>query len=236
MHTLRYHLGDESFFELLKRWAYSDSTDFDNTNGRLCRILSTDDMKELAQEITNRDLEPFFEVFFREIDYPSLNVTRKSDSTIFSWETENNIKLDVNIPVLVNGEELQVEMIEGQGVLNILLDDNLVIDPNGWLLMNNNSITGVNENIAQVKNYSLEQNFPNPFHLSTTIKFTIPEFQLVTLKVYNLQGIEVLTLLNKVLNPGIHEVSLNGNKLISGTYFYRLQAGDFLQTKSLIVN
>ncbi|NOQ26565.1 MAG: T9SS type A sorting domain-containing protein [Bacteroidales bacterium] len=237
LHTLRYHLGDESFFELLKRWAYSDSTDFDNTKGRLCRVLSTDDMKELAQEITNRDLEPFFEVFFREVAYPSLNVLRKSDSTIFTWETENNIKLDVNIPVLVNGEELQVEMIEGQGALNILLDDDLVIDPNGWILMNTPSITvGINENIAQIKNYNLAQNYPNPFHISSTIKFTIPEFQFVTLKVYNLQGVEVLTLINEELNPGIHEVSLNGNKLISGTYFYRLQAGEFLKTKSLIVN
>ena len=76
IHTLRYHLGDSTFFDLFKRWAYPDTNDYDNTNGRQCRILSTDDMKNEAELITGKELDPFFNVFFREASYPKLNIVR----------------------------------------------------------------------------------------------------------------------------------------------------------------
>ena len=164
MHTLRYHLGDDAFFNLFKRWAYTDSTDFDNTNGRLCRIVSTDDMKNLAEEITERDLDPFFEVFFREAAYPVLNVVREIDSANFSWETETNVLLDVNIPIVINGNNHIVEMIDGVGSFTVSINDVLEIDPKQWILMANPSIvTYINGELVQNIDYQLEQNYPNPF-------------------------------------------------------------------------
>ncbi len=236
MHTLRYHLGDDSFFSLLKRWAYPDPEDLDNTRGRLCRIVSTDDLKEQAETETGLDLDPFFEVFFREAAYPVLDVQRHTDTTFFVWESESNVGLDLDIPVLVNSVEQRVEMLDGKGKLVIPSDDILVIDPDKWLLMDTAIVTGgIANNIAQSMNYGLEQNYPNPFHLTSTIGFTLPESQYVTLKVYDSLGKEILTLISEELLRGKHQVHLNGDQLSRGIYFYTLKAGTYTKTLSLLI-
>jgi len=131
MHTLRYHLGDNAFFNLLKRWAYPDS----NSTGIPCRIMSTDDIKNHAEEVTGLDLDPFFEVFFREALYPVLKVYRENDNAAFVWTTQNNVPLDLDIPILVNGSPVTVAMTNGTGTAAIAMNDNLVIDPQKWILM-----------------------------------------------------------------------------------------------------
>lgn len=236
MHTFRYHLGDEVFFNLLKRWAYPDSTDFDNTNGRLCRIVTTDDLKDQAEEETGRELDPFFEVFFRQAAYPILHVVREINETTFTWETENNILLDVNIPILVNGATQTIEMIDGQGSSPMSINDNLIIDPNHWILMAEPSIVvSVDEISTQNIDYQLYQNYPNPFNLSSTLKFSIPTSEFVTLKIFDIFGNEVNTLVDKELSSGVYEISLDGICRTSGTYFYRLKAGNYFETKRFII-
>lgn len=236
MHTLRYHLGDDVFFNLFKRWVYPDSTDYDNTNGRLCRILSTEDMKEQAEEVTGLDLEPFFEAFFREAAYPILHVVREINETTFTWETENNIPLDVDIPIRVNGSDETVVMTAGQGSAAVSTGDIMVIDPKKWILMAVPSIiVSVNDDLVKTNDYRLEQNYPNPFNLLTTIKFSLPKSQFVTLKVFDMFGSEIRTLINGEQTQGNHEISFDGSNLTSGTYFYRLQAGNFMETKRIVV-
>ena len=236
MHTLRYHLGDELFFELFVRWAYPDSTDFDNTNGRQCRILSTDDMKEQAEEVTGIELDPFWDVFFREASYPDLNVVRGYDETTFTWDTENNVLLDVDIPIRVNGVDQIVEMTDGYGVAAILPDDILVIDPKKWILMAQPSIiTSIEDGISSEQDHWLEQNYPNPFSHSTTIEYSITEPQFVTLKVFDIYGNLIANLVNEEQGSGKHEVIFDGSKLSNGTYFYRLQADDYVQTRRLVL-
>lgn len=237
MHTLRYHLGDESFFNLFKRWLYPDSTDYDNTNGRLCRILSTDDMKVQAEEVTGVDLDPFFDVFFREAAFPVLHVLREINEATFTWETENNVLLDVNIPIFVNGTDQVVEMTYGQGSIAISINDTLVIDPQKWIFMAPPSIvTSVEDDLTKITDYQLEQNYPNPFSFTTTIKFSIPKSQFVTLKIFDIQGNEIITLVNGKQSPGIYVVEFDGSNLTTGKYFYRLQAGDYSETKSFVFN
>jgi aminopeptidase N len=236
MHTLRYHLGDEAFFDLLKRWAYPDPEDPDNTNGRQCRILTTDDLKDQSEEVTGIELDPFFEVFFREASYPVLHVVRELDETQFSWDTETGILLDVNIPVLVNGEEFTVEMVDGQGNLAIALEDVLMIDPNKWILMAPPSITvSVNEFNSDQIEISLEQNYPNPFAKSTIIRYSIVKPQWVSLKVFDSLGNKVLTLFDEKKAPGEYVVELDSGFLTNGSYFYRLDAENGSVTKKLIV-
>jgi dipeptidyl aminopeptidase/acylaminoacyl peptidase len=83
--------------------------------------------------------------------------------------------------------------------------------------------------------YKLEQNYPNPFNPSTIIKFQVPSSNLVSLKVYDILGREVATLVNEVKQPGSYEVTWNATAYASGVYFYRLKAGDFAQTKKLLL-
>jgi len=88
--------------------------------------------------------------------------------------------------------------------------------------------------------YELSQNFPNPFNPSTTISYSIPknvksEMSKVKLIVYDILGNEVATLVNELKNAGFYEVSFDGSKLSSGTYFYTLQSGNFTETKKLLL-
>jgi len=236
MHTLRYHLGDELFFELLERWAYPDSTDYDNTNGRQCRILSTEDMKDQAEDVTGIELDPFWDVFFREASYPFLDVVRGFEETSFTWHTENSVLLDVDVPIKVNGIDRVVEMTDGFGTAAIFPDDLLVIDPKKWILMADPSIiTSIGDDFAKGKALKLDQNHPNPFTGSTTISYSVPEAQFVSLKVYDMIGNEVASLIDENQSPGNHEVVFDAKDLVGGTYFYCLQLDDLVQTKKMVL-
>jgi hypothetical protein len=91
------------------------------------------------------------------------------------------------------------------------------------------------ENISGVtpSNYSLEQNFPNPFNPSTTINFTIPNSEFVTLKVFNILGSEVATLVNENLSAGAYKYNFDAQNLASGVYLYELTAGNFREIKKM---
>jgi len=96
--------------------------------------------------------------------------------------------------------------------------------------------TAVKESpVEQPRFFSLEQNYPNPFNPSTTIEFSLPRSEYATLKIYNNMGAEVATLLTKPLAAGKHRVAWNAEKMTAGVYLYRLQAGDFVQTRKLVL-
>jgi hypothetical protein len=93
-----------------------------------------------------------------------------------------------------------------------------------------------NENeLGLPKEFSLEQNYPNPFNPSTNIEFALPEQAEVSLKVYNLLGREIYTLVSGKMNAGNHKVEFNASGLSTGLYFYRIQAGSFIQTKKMML-
>lgn len=83
--------------------------------------------------------------------------------------------------------------------------------------------------------FELEQNYPNPFNPTTTIRYSIPEMQQVTLQVHNSLGEIVSELVNGVQEGGMHEIKFNGSGAPSGVYFYSLASGSFYQTKKLIL-
>ncbi|MDP3582326.1 MAG: T9SS type A sorting domain-containing protein, partial [Ignavibacteria bacterium] len=101
-------------------------------------------------------------------------------------------------------------------------------------------ITDVKENPAIPTEFKLEQNYPNPFNPETTISYTIPsnvkgETINVTLKVYDVLGREITTLVSEYLKAGSYVKTLHATSLPSGVYFYRLQAGSFIQTKKMLL-
>ena len=83
--------------------------------------------------------------------------------------------------------------------------------------------------------FSLGQNYPNPFNPSTTIEFTLPKSENVELKVYNILGKEVATLVSNKLNQGNHTYTFDGMNLASGIYYYQLVAGDYREIKKMIL-
>lgn len=88
-------------------------------------------------------------------------------------------------------------------------------------------------NIGIPTKYSLSQNYPNPFNPTTKINFSIPENGMVTLKLFNIAGKEVMTLLNETKTAGHYTIDLNGNNLSTGVYYYGLTIGDFSIVKKM---
>jgi hypothetical protein len=96
--------------------------------------------------------------------------------------------------------------------------------------------TGINPVGGEVvKNYSLSQNYPNPFNPTTNIKFAIPSNGLVSLKVYNMLGKEVATLVNGNLSAGAYTYDFNASNLASGVYFYKLESANFSEVKKMML-
>jgi hypothetical protein len=83
--------------------------------------------------------------------------------------------------------------------------------------------------------FLLAQNYPNPFNPKSTIEYALPKQSYVTLKVYDLLGSNVQTLVDERQDAGLYEVQLNASGLASGVYFYHLQAGNFNQTRKLLL-
>ncbi len=99
----------------------------------------------------------------------------------------------------------------------------------------NSIVTSINYNNSLIaERYFLEQNYPNPFNPSTTISFSIPQSEFVTLKIYDVLGNEVATLVSQTLNKGHYSYKFDASKLSSGVYFYELKSGNFVQTKKMI--
>jgi hypothetical protein len=84
-------------------------------------------------------------------------------------------------------------------------------------------------------NFTLKQNYPNPFNPSTTIEFSIPKESFVTLKVYDLLGREVASLVNKELQAGSYKTQFDASNLASSVYLYQLNENGFVQTKKLML-
>ena len=112
---------------------------------------------------------------------------------------------------------------------------------NMWILkLDENGNADGNTAISHSKNesisgFSLSQNYPNPFNSSTIICFDVTKLSFVTLKIYNLLGQEIETLINRRLSPGVYKVKWTGKGLTSGIYFYHFEAGKFRETKKLIL-
>ena len=99
-----------------------------------------------------------------------------------------------------------------------------------------NSITSVKEIISEVPTgFSLFQNYPNPFNPSTKIRFSLSEFSHVLIKVYDILGNEIMSLVDEDKPAGVYEVLFDGKGLASGTYFYRITAGEFSETHKMVL-
>ena len=126
---------------------------------------------------------------------------------------------------------------QGNWILEV--SDDVAGDPGlilGWGLRFNNLTTSI-ENISTNTpgEFSLGQNYPNPFNPTTTIRIQVPKDNDVMIKVYDILGKEVATLLNQNMKSGTYEITFDGKSLSSGTYFYKMTAGNFTDIKKMVL-
>jgi hypothetical protein len=91
------------------------------------------------------------------------------------------------------------------------------------------------ENTNLPSEFALFQNYPNPFNLKTTIEFSLPRSSLVSLNIYNILGEEVAILVSEDLSAGKYKYNWDVSEMVSGVYLYRMTAGEFNQTKKIIL-
>jgi len=104
LHTLRNYLGDETFFTIFKRWAYPTEEMEKIKNGAQCRNATTDEFLEIAEKISNKKLNWFWEVYFRHASIPKLHYKQNDNEISFWWETENNSPFPLPIEIKIGNE------------------------------------------------------------------------------------------------------------------------------------
>lgn len=126
----------------------------------------------------------------------------------------------------------------GHGVANKTQMDSLILFASHFfyrLLTTTNIYDSVPYQHYNYENFNLFQNYPNPFNPATTIRFSIPKTEYITLKVFGVMGNEITTLVNGEMTAGEHSVIFDAKHLASGVYFYKLQAEKFIQVKRMIL-
>lgn len=138
--------------------------------------------------------------------------------------SEDSVSLTFNVSeILLNKDTVNVSSSEGDFLIT-------------FYVLGEDSTTSVNQNFINTPiQYELFQNYPNPFNPNTKITYSIPYSSFVSLKVYNILGKEIATLVNEEKTVGKYEVNFNAKNLSSGVYFYRIEAGKFLDTKKFIL-
>jgi hypothetical protein len=181
------------------------------------------------------------------VELTSFTGKAKKNVVILSWSTAtelNNLGFEIERKTI--GEYYTIGFVEGNGSTTEIQNYSYIdayaerginyyrlkqIDFNGSSSYSDE--IEVDNNIPNI--YSLEQNFPNPFNPSTKINYSITEKSFVSLKIYDVLGNEVSILVNEEKPAGCYDVEFNATGLPSGIYFYKLKAGQFLETKKMIL-
>lgn len=141
------------------------------------------------------------------------------------------------LDVLGNADSSNYYFIKGvDDVFTLTLDQN--IDRTLWYgveAYGNGVPTGVRRNTIEIGSFALDQNYPNPFNPSTVISYELSADNFVTLKVYDVLGREVKTLVSERENAGTHSLTLSADNLPSGIYFYKISSGNYVSTKKMLL-
>jgi len=157
----------------------------------------------------------------------SISLTRKASALSFSKE-------EVTLELLEAKAEAKASFtfnVDRDAPINKKDTIDFIISSSDGIMMTKSFIFSY----TGPKEFKLDQNFPNPFNPTTKIQYQIPQDAIVTLKVYDILGSEVATLVNEEQEAGYKEVQFNGVNFASGTYVYRLQAGDYVAIKKMLM-
>jgi len=142
-----------------------------------------------------------------------------------SWEE------DIMITNLLGGKTIKQIAILDE-VTGIVFGDslNIIFTTDSTLL------TAINEDGIHIHNYSLSNNYPNPFNPSTIIEYSLPQYGFVTLKIYDMLGKEIATLVNEEKPAGNYKFEFNASDLASGIYYYHITVGnEFAEIKKMVL-
>ncbi len=241
LNMLRYVLGDSLFFQTLmnyrNQFSYSTAT--------------TEDFKNVVSQTAGEDFSYFFNQWVYQPDHPvyiyNWKVTQnqnKYNLTFYLKQTQTHYsvyKMPVELKIQFPSSDTTVRVWNNQREQSFTFEFNdtinsVIFDPQNYILKQASrdiSLDVFQDNIPQ--KFELLQNYPNPFNSQTMIRFSIPGKDFVSIKLFDLNGNEIKTLVNGELNSGNYSITLDASQLSSGVYFYTMKTNSFKSTKKLVL-
>jgi len=243
LHMLRGIVGDSTFFNIMR--TYSDDPELKYG------VATTEDFQGVAESVSGEDLEYFFQEWIYGENFPTYSIGWNSsllngdiyNITLNIYQNVNTNPTYFKMPV-----QVQINTALGDTIVTLFNDaqtqnfqfqiigepQSIVFDPGSWILKNVGTVTLI-DNLETPIQFSLEQNYPNPFNPTTTIQYSIPSTEKVVLTVFNVLGQKVATLVNEIEEAGSYKKTFNAGALSSGTYLYKISAGNFVETRKMIL-
>ena len=134
LHALRWLIGDDAFFQTLRRLVYPDDAAAATTDGSAVRFAGTNDIIAVAERESGRELGWFFDVYVFQPVLPALVSAQIGDQLTLEWETPGALPFPLPIEVRINGQAHRVEMTDGRGAVRIPAGAEVAIDPDDWVL------------------------------------------------------------------------------------------------------
>lgn len=251
LHMFRYVMQDSSaFFDCIRGYAM-DTVNFKYKSG------VTDDFINKMNQMAGQDVSWFWNQWVKQPNHPVYqNYYQFLDIGSGNWSVSFQARqTQTNAPYFKMPLVLKISFQSGPDTsIRVMNDSNNQIwswafdrqpisfqfDPNNDIILKQGTtgpgvITGIGNENELPFYFRLSQNYPNPFNPNSRISYQIAEGSLVELKVFDIRGYEVITLVNEFQTPGIYEIDFDGSELSSGTYFYRLSAGEIFKVKKMIL-
>lgn len=246
LHQLRYVLGDTVFFSFIKSYAM-DTVNFKYKN------VVTQDFNNKLNAVTGQNYDWFF-LWLTQPNHPvyanGYNITNLGNGTyrvnFLAKQTQTNAAFfPMLLPLRFAFNDGTHDSVKVMNTVNNQLfsftfnkvPTSMQFDPwNMIVLKQATLVVGIENEYTELPGaYKIGQNYPNPFNPATSINYEIPKDSRVKITVYDIKGSEIQTLVNENKSAGRYTVNFNGANLTSGIYFYKIQAGDFNETRKMIL-
>ncbi|MCE1164773.1 MAG: T9SS type A sorting domain-containing protein [Bacteroidetes bacterium] len=245
LHLLRYTLGDSLFFAAMKSYA-TDTVNFKFKNSTIPDFFTK------IGSVAGQDLSWFYNAWIYQPNHPQYqngyNITNVGSGqwrvNFLAKQVQTNagffpIPIQVKVSFTTGADTTVKVMNSANNQLFSFYFNRqptaVVFDPTNEIVIKTASLVlGIDETTPMVPaEYKLSQNYPNPFNPVTTIDYDIPRNSNVKLAIYDMTGREVAVPVNEFKTAGKYSLNFNAMKLASGIYYYRLQAGDFTETRKM---
>ena len=244
LHMLRHKVGDDTFFEILKSYASNDSLAYN--------AASTTDFQKISEDISDQNLELFFQQWIYEEGYPKYemswwqdgNATYKvkidqiQSSGLFSMPIDLNFSGSIG-PLLID-TTIVVESSSSNHLYEIsglnFIVENVTLDPNNWILKEVSYTTNGIDHFMP-KKVNVELAYPNPFNSNLKLSFYVhPELgnQNISINIFNINGVLVEALANKMFRSGFHNESWDAKGKPAGVYLIQLSTDNYVNTQKVI--
>ncbi|MCF7826162.1 MAG: T9SS type A sorting domain-containing protein [Candidatus Marinimicrobia bacterium] len=231
LHMLRHIVGDSTFFEILQSYANDPQFKYGTA--------TTEEFEMVCEEVSGLDFTNFFQQWIYGPGFPQYRVYHEQHGTdllIQVFQSELAFDLPVDFRITTTGSVIDTVLRIDEQFMSFHMDipagetvTNLVIDPDHWILRTTEYVVGLADNLLALPlDFELGQNFPNPFNPSTTIPYSLNEQSSIRMSIYDLQGREVIQLLNTLQARGRYQINWNGQDqegepVEAGVYLCRLE-------------